>query len=195
MRGGAESCNGNGNGLLCEHRSPAQGSRPRNVKELLALWMERNVRRCTNLDRTARPRHAPPAPRVALRASASSPRLRAELLAGGAGPSGSSPRLRGSAWNHVAGRPDRAALREKPSATERPRERSPRSRAPEPTSAPTRRRTAATGGPWHRREASGRGRARCARSRASGRPPSVGSARRCARVGTARRTRARGGGA
>ena len=42
MRGGAESCNGNGNGLLCEHRSPAQGSRLRNVKELLALWMERN---------------------------------------------------------------------------------------------------------------------------------------------------------
>jgi hypothetical protein len=42
MRGGAANCNDNFNGLPSEHRSPTQGSRLRDVKELLGLWMERN---------------------------------------------------------------------------------------------------------------------------------------------------------
>jgi hypothetical protein len=54
--------------------------------------------------RKAQPCHALLARSAGPRASASSPRLRVELPARGAGPSGSSPRLRGSAWKCLARR-------------------------------------------------------------------------------------------
>ena len=72
MRGGAENGNCNDDGLPRERLSPAHGSRLRNVKKLLGLWMERD----DALVRSSRPRMLGP-PRAA-RLSGSSARRRVE---------------------------------------------------------------------------------------------------------------------